>query len=99
MMCIKLSIFFIKYYIMELKSEIVIVCPHCSESILIYELNCCIFRHGIYKDSGKQIDPHLNKEECTKLFDQQLIYGCGKPFKIIKMANSEEYSVEICDYI
>jgi len=84
---------------MELKSEIIIICPHCSENILIYQLNCCIFRHGVYKETEKQIDPHLSKEECNKLFEEKLIYGCGKPFKIIKSDESGEYFAEICDYI
>ena len=78
---------------------IVIQCPHCKDSVLIYlkELNCHIFRHGIYKNNLKQIDPHLNKEKCDNLYKNNLIYGCGKPFKIIK--KNEEYLSEICDYI
>ena len=78
---------------------IVIQCPHCKDSVLIYlkELNCHIFRHGIYKNNLKQIDPHLNKEHCDNLYQNNLIYGCGKPFKIIK--KDEEYLSEICDYI
>jgi hypothetical protein len=74
-----------------------IICPHCQEPILIEKLNCCIFRHGTMKDSFQQIAPHLSKEECDKLFSQGLIYGCGKPFKII--VSGEKVVVEICDYI
>ena len=78
---------------------ITINCPHCSDTILILknELNCCIFRHGIYKSSYQQIDPHLNKPECDRLINQSLIYGCGKPFKIIIKNN--KYLTEKCDYI
>ena len=43
--------------------HIIVNCPHCEEPILIMlnELNCKIFRHGIYKHNHKQIDPHLPK--------------------------------------
>ena len=80
--------------------EIIIInCPHCNEKIIISknELNCCIFRHGIYKSSYEQIDPHLNKQECDRLKNNNLIYGCGKPFKIFQKNNN--YLSEKCDYI
>lgn len=78
---------------------IIVQCPHCKEFIFIdiKELNCHIFRHGVYKDSMKQIDPHLDKKKCDYLFDNNLIYGCGKPFKIIIQNN--DYFAEECDYI
>lgn len=70
-------------------------CPHCQDKILIYqnELNCRIFRHGVYKQNMQQIPPHLDKTRCDQLFENGLIYGCGKPFRIT------EHSIEICDYI
>lgn len=54
-------------------------CPHCNIAIFIEQVNCGIFRCGIYKDTMTQVDPHLSKEECDKLVN---IYGCGKPFQI-----------------
>ena len=72
-------------------------CPHCFEFILISEINCAIFRHAIYKHNGLQIDPHSSKEICDDLKKKDLIYGCGKPFKLILKEN--EYICEICDYI
>ena len=77
----------------------IINCPHCNEFIIIFEneLNCKIFRHGVLKSNLQQIDQHLNKEDCDYLFNNNLIYGCGKPFKIEK--NIDKYQVEICDYI
>ena len=80
------------------QKEIYLECPHCQELVLIYfdEINCAIFRHGVYKDSGQQIDPHMNKENCDRLFTENKIYGCGKPFKIIK---KDDYFLEVCDYI
>ena len=69
----------------------IINCPHCDMSIVIEKLNCGIFRCGIYKDTFKQVDPHLSKEECDKLGDT--IYGCGKPFQ------SRNNVISKCDYI
>ena len=70
----------------------IITCPHCNEFILIEELNCRIFRHGVFKNTNQQISPHASKEECDAYIVQDLIYGCGKPFKITD-------KVEKCDYI
>ncbi len=70
-----------------------IICPNCFEYVEILELNCQIFRHAIYINTLIQIDPHLNKIECDKLFNENKIYGCGKPFQIIN------YEVYKCDYI
>jgi len=49
--------------------------------IEITALNCGIFRCGIYKDNGQQINPHMSKDEVDKIKDH--IYGCGNPFQII----------------
>ena len=79
--------------------NIFIKCPHCGIMIQIFEkeLNCKIFRHGTYKKTFKQIDPHLKKAACDNLVKKGLIYGCGKPFKLIKKESN--YIVEVCDYI
>lgn len=82
--------------------HITFLCPHCKGCILVNlkELNCCIFRHGIYKSGvniGKQIDPHMKKPLCDKLINKNLIYGCGKPFKIVKRNNI--FIAEPCGYI
>ena len=79
------------------KFNLIISCPHCSDPILIDQLNCKIFRHAVLKNNGKQINPHASKLECDNYITNNLIYGCGKPFIIIESEN--EYKVEICDYI
>jgi hypothetical protein len=75
-------------------------CPHCNILIEVYqnELNCHIFRHGIYKDNFEQINPHLSKKDCDYLIENDLIYGCSKPFQIYK-DNNNQYQIKICDYI
>jgi len=77
--------------------NIIIICPHCEEFIVILEINCAIFRHGVFKTDGQQIDPHTPKDTCDKYIEDNLIYGCGKPFKII--FKDKTIITEICDYI
>ena len=84
--------------ILEKIINIIITCPHCNDSILIEQLNCKIFRHGILKSNNTQINPHANEEECCYYINNNLIYGCGKPFKIVENENNELTSV-ICEYI
>lgn len=74
-------------------------CPHCDHlvSVRVQEINCAIFRHGNFKESLKPIDPHLCKEECDRLVTEGLIFGCGKPFQLVR--RNDKYVVEICGYI
>ena len=65
--------------------------------VLKKEFNCKIFRHGVYKKTYEQIDPHLPKVECDRLVRLDLIIGCGKPFKLVIKNN--EYTTESCGYI
>jgi hypothetical protein len=78
---------------------IVVECPNCQNQIQIFrnEINCAIFRHGILKSNGEQIGPHTPKQECEALVLNKLIYGCGKPFRLVN--NNNVYNAEICDYI
>jgi hypothetical protein len=70
-------------------------CPHCGCMVVINEkdINCGIFRHGVYKHNNKRIPPHTKKEKCDKLIKENKIYGCSKPFKYINGL------LEKCDYI
>ena len=43
--------------------------------------------------NGEQIPPHLPKNECDRLATDQLIYGCGRPFRL------EGGQAVICDYV
>lgn len=81
----------------DICSEIIINCPHCDVPIIIKELNCCVFRHATIIKTGEQINPHASKKECDEYIIQGLIYGCGKPFQIIKQ--EKEYIAIICEYI
>ena len=70
-------------------------CPYCNVKIMVNkrEINCTIFRCGIYKSNYLPINPHSSLEECTRLKESNLIYGCGQPFKF----NGNE--LVKCEYI
>jgi hypothetical protein len=82
----------------ETQLNIIVSCPHCNDLILIEQLNCMIFRHGVLKSNNTQIDPHTNKADCDNYKNNDLIYGCGNPFKVIKN-NNNEFQAIICEYI
>lgn len=81
----------------EKSNNIIVTCPHCQEFIEILQINCAIFRHAIFRATGQQIDPHTSKELCDQYIKNDLIYGCGKPFKLI--VKDDDFFTEICDYI
>ena len=75
------------------------VCPHCQGSILVLhgELNCRIFRHGVYRATSEPIPPHSIKAECDRLVQENLIEGCGKPFRIVESPSG--LVAGACEYI
>ena len=81
------------------KKEIqeLVICPHCELLIEINQINCGIFRHGVLKSNMQNIPPHLPKAQCEHLIHHNLIYGCGKPFRII--IKDDVFVAESCDYI
>ena len=74
-------------------------CPHCNGNIVvnIKDINCAIFRHAVFKHSMQPIPPHETKIKCEQLVESNRVYGCAKPFKVIK--ENEKYITIICDYI
>lgn len=78
------------------ESEIIITkCPHCQVDVVIYkkDIKCAIFRHGVKKKTMKQINQHAKKKVCDFLANNNLIYGCGKPFRL------QNGIAVICDYV
>lgn len=86
--------------IVKQNSIIIADCPHCKSMIVVnkLEVNCAIFRHGVLKENNEQIDPHSSKEVCDSLAKSGKIYGCGKPFKLVRR-DSFGWTAEKCDYI
>jgi hypothetical protein len=93
----------------EVPLMILVHCPHCQQWIEILAINCAIFRCGIYRQTGEQLPPHLSKAECDRVAEQQLIFGCGKPFRVQPASphppcsphppSEPAYEAVVCDYI
>jgi hypothetical protein len=84
----------------EFENDVAIfLCPHCVQYTTVEraKIACGIFRHGVFIKTNEPINPHAPKDECDRLFEQKLIYGCGKPFKLTKTISN--YIVELCPYI
>jgi hypothetical protein len=71
------------------------LCPHCNTAIQVLKdaINCTIFRCGVWKQNGQPIAPHTSRQECERLVNENLIFGCGNPFKF------DGITVEKCDFI
>ncbi len=79
--------------------DIIFQCVHCQEFFVLAkkDFNCKILRHGVMKATGQPMDPHAPETECKRLVQEGLIYGCGKPMRVI--VNGETITVEACDYL
>lgn len=73
-------------------------CPHCDIFIEVEhnQVNCQIFRCGVYKHNNTQVNQHLNKSTCDELSNGGKVWGCCKPFRFF---HGEQPYVDICDYI
>lgn len=69
-----------------------VTCPHCNQHIIIDQINCGIFRHAMYK-TGMPFPPHASKQMCDDAINQAIIYGCGKPFRVVGD------KAVVCDYV
>jgi len=69
-----------------------VICPHCGGFIEILQLNCGIFRHGIFKANGQQIPPHAPKEAIEAWLAAGALRGCGQPFRVV------HGKAILCDY-
>ena len=69
---------------MNTETSIMVKCPHCGLYIQILEkeFNCKIFRHGIYKKTFRQIDPHLPKILCDALKERRSDLWMWKTIRI-----------------
>jgi hypothetical protein len=66
--------------------NIEVECPHCNDIIIIKETSLSdmrFFRHGIYKNTGKWINPYMSDVICDRYLLNKKIIGCGKFLKII----------------
>ena len=75
----------------------IVICPYCEDNILIEEINCGIFRHGVWKETMTPIPPHTPKHQCDEWHTRGLIYGCGKPFRTV-LIGEHDYKAVPCGY-
>ena len=70
-------------------------CPHCNTMCQVHkkDIRCTIFRHAVYKKNLSFVDPHATETQCSKWIEDDVVYGCGKPFKF------DGESIEKCGYI
>lgn len=80
--------------------DIILNCPHCKHIVVVNrkDINCAIFRHAILRENGEQIDPHSSKEICDNLVNAGKVFGCAKPFKLVRV-DSLNFIAEKCEYI
>ena len=78
-----------------MESGFIVSCPSCGIYIEILTIACGIYRCGIFKETGLQVNPHLPKDQCERIVKQNLIFGCGKPFRI----TDKNTPPELCEYL
>lgn len=81
-----------------------IQCPQCKDYVQIErsQINCGIFRHAVYNETGQIVNPHMSEVECAILKADGKAYGCCKPFQIIvKYSDTFDpiYCISKCDYV
>jgi hypothetical protein len=71
------------------ESLIMFTCPYeeCQGTITVApnQINCGVFRHGVYKATGRPVGAHLSQDKCLELVRQGKVYGCVQPFRIRKI--------------
>ena len=74
---------------MGMERLIMFTCPYeeCQGTITVApnQINCGVFRHGVYKTSGRPVGAHLSQDKCLELVKQGKVYGCVQPFRIRKI--------------
>ena len=82
-------------YLNNNEKIITFICPNCQVTLEVREIdiNCRIFRCGVFKNNLEPINPHLSKQDCEKLIHENKIYGCGAALELLK-----EGKIIQCDY-
>ncbi len=80
-------------------TDLTFMCPHCYGTVIINEaeINCGIFRHATFRETGECIHPHATQEQCELLIHEGKIFGCGQPFKLEKNIENG-WSISICGF-
>lgn len=73
-------------------SDMIKTCPVCFQFVVIEQINCNIFRCGVFKDTFEYIPPHTSKEQIELWKKAGRIWGCGTAMELV---NNE---LAVCDY-
>jgi hypothetical protein len=62
-------------------------CPWCKELVVVrpQDVACRTFRHAEFKGKAGRfrfVNPHAPQAECERWVREDLIVGCGKPFRL-----------------
>jgi hypothetical protein len=68
-------------------------CPRCFCALELVEINCAVFRCGIFKKTFEHIPPHATKGDIMEWLSKDMIYGCGAPLQLVNER------LVVCDYI
>jgi hypothetical protein len=49
----------------------------------VLAVNCGVFRHGVWRDSGMQLPPHASRSTCEAAVASGRLDGCGRPFRLL----------------
>lgn len=57
-------------------------CPHCELLVQVQrnEINCRIFRHGVFISNQIPIPPHATQAQCHAFAVSPDVVGCCRPF-------------------
>jgi hypothetical protein len=52
-------------------------------TVHVSDVNCQVFRHAVYKDTGETVNPYASQQKLNMLLQTNQVYGCAKPFWMI----------------
>jgi len=83
------------------QDPLVFACPQCGGTVVVQrsEVNCKIFRHGVFRATGEPVPPHASEAECSEWTKTESIWGCGKPFHLVPDSDTGALVAKTCGYI
>jgi hypothetical protein len=69
--------------------DIVVHCPHCGlpAPVTAADIDKGALYHGTLKKNGRRLRDRVPAEWVQYLYDNDMIYGCGKPFFVIRKSS------------
>ena len=69
--------------------DIVVHCPHCGlpAPVTATDIDNGAIYHGTLKKNGRQLRDRVPADWVQYLRDNDMIYGCGKPFLVVRKSS------------